>query len=293
VADQHQLEVLRQGPDAWNTWRKQHPRTQPDLSHATLSYATLFDANLSSADLSFANFSSANLSSANLILATVGWTQFGDNDLRTVRGLETVKHAGPSYIGTDTIYRSQGDIPEAFLRKAGIPEDFLTYMRSLVNHPIEYYICLISHSSRDQDFADQLYTDLQSKGVRCWFTLVDMKIGDEIRIRIDESIRLFDKLLLVLSEHSLSSSWVKKEVETAFDKEARTNRLVLFPLRLDDTVMQTEQAWAADIRRMRYIGDFCKWKHHDNYQKALTRLLRDLQAETPPEGSTTYQKPPS
>jgi len=114
-----------------------------------------------------------------------------------------------------------------------------------------------------------------------------MKIGDEIRIRIDESIRLFDKLLLVLSEHSLSSSWVKKEVETAFDKEARTNRLVLFPLRLDDTVMQTEQAWAADIRRMRYIGDFCKWKHHDNYQKALTRLLRDLQPGTPPKESTT------
>ena len=46
-----------------------------------------------------------------------------------------------------------------------------------------------------------------------------MKIGDEIRPRIDESIRVHDKLLLVLSESSLASTWVKKEVETAFEKK--------------------------------------------------------------------------
>jgi hypothetical protein len=57
------------------------------------------------------------------------------------------------------------------------------------------------------------------------------------------------------------------------------HRLVLFPVRLDDVVMQTSQAWAADIRRMRHIGDFRGWKHHDEYQKALDRLLRDLKAQ--------------
>src|SRR5260370_17831924 len=71
VADQHQLEVLRQGPDAWNTWRKQHPRTQPYLNHATLSYATLFHANLTSADLSFPNFTKPNPTTPNPILPTV------------------------------------------------------------------------------------------------------------------------------------------------------------------------------------------------------------------------------
>ncbi len=126
--------------------------------------------------------------------------------------------------------------------------------------------------------AERLYADLQSKGVRCWFAPHDMRIGDEIRPRIDESIRIHDKLLLVLSESSLASTWVKKEVETAFEQEAQQNKLVLFPIRLDDTVMHTSQAWAADIRRTRHIGDFTRWKDHDEYQKAFARLLRDLQA---------------
>ncbi len=106
-----------------------------------------------------------------------------------------------------------------------------------------------------------------------------MRIGDEIRPRIDESIRMHDKLLLVLSESSLTSTWVKKEVETAFENEAQQQKLVLFPVRLDDTVMHTPQAWAADIRRMRHIGDFTHWKDHDEYQKVFARLVRDLQAQ--------------
>ena len=90
---------------------------------------------------------------------------------------------------------------------------------------------------------------------------------------------MHDKLLLVLSESSLASTWVKKEVETAFEQEALQNKLVLFPIRLDETVMQTSQAWAADIRRMRHIGDFTHWKDHDAYQIVFARLLRDLQAQ--------------
>src|SRR5579864_9226430 len=81
-----------------------------------------------------------------------------------------------------------------------------------------------------------------------------------------------------LSENSVESMWVEKEVETAFEKEAQQNRFVLFPVRLDNTVMQTTQAWAADIRRTRHIGDFRNWKNHDEYQKSFYRLLRDLKA---------------
>jgi hypothetical protein len=43
--------------------------------------------------------------------------------------------------------------------------------------------------------------------------------------------------------------------------------------------MKIENGWPADIRRSRNIGDFKKWKTHDTYQKAFSRLLRDLQAE--------------
>lgn len=84
------------------------------------------------------------------------------------------------------------------------------------------------------------------------------------------------RLTVLLSEHSVNSVWVEKEVETAFEKERQQNRIVLFPIRLDDAVMETKQAWAADIRRTRHIGDFRDWKDPDSYKKAFERLLRCL-----------------
>jgi len=106
-----------------------------------------------------------------------------------------------------------------------------------------------------------------------------MKIGDKIWDRLDRTIRIHDKLLLILSEHSIDSDWVEKEVETAFEKERQNpGKTVLFPIRLDGAVMETNKAWAADIRRTRHIGDFTNWKNHDSYKKAFDRLLRDLKA---------------
>ena len=128
----------------------------------------------------------------------------------------------------------------------------------------------------------RLYPDLQAKGVRCWYAPEDLKIGDKFRTRIDEAIRIHDKLLLILSENSVRSTWVETEVETAFERERRESRTVLFPIRIDDSVMQTEAAWAAEIRRTRHIGDFRNWKDHDSFQQAFERLLRDLKSDAQP-----------
>ena len=314
MADQKQLDILKQGVVAWNEWRGEHLGVRPDLiganlrgaklnnanfshanlSHATLSAATLYRATLSSADLSTADLSDVNLraatlshatlnnatlSHADLGNATVGYTSFVDVDLSVVKNLETVRHQAPSSIGIDTIYRSQGKIPEAFLRGAGVPDSFLEYMRSLVGNPIDYYSCFISYSSKDQAFAERLYADLQSKGVRCWYAPEDMDIGDKIRPRIEESIRLYDKLLLVLSEYSIASHWVAYEVERALNKEPQGKPNVLYPIRVDDAIMETKADWADDIKSTRHIGDFTLWKNHDDYQKAFDRLLRALKAK--------------
>ena len=50
---------------------------------------------------------------------------------------------------------------------------------------------------------------------------------------------------------------------------------VLFPIRLDDTVMKTKEAWAAKLRA-RLIGDFQRWKDHDAYKESFERMVRDL-----------------
>jgi hypothetical protein len=202
-------------------------------------------------------------------------TVFGATNLTAVRGLETCLHLSASTLDHRTLELS-GPLPLAFLRSCGLPDALIDYLPPLLNEPLQFYSCFISYASTDHAFAERLYADLQNKGVRCWFAPKDMQIGDEFRSRIDASIHLHDRLLLILSEHSIKSRWVQKEVETAFEKEAKENRRVLFPLRLDDAIMDMIVGWAADIRRQRHIGDFTRWKDHDAYQQAFTTLLRDL-----------------
>jgi uncharacterized protein YjbI with pentapeptide repeats len=255
-----------------------------NLRRSRLNGADLYEANLSKAilreaDLLEARIDRANLNGADFFEVALGRTSFGDVDLSEVSGLDKIYHNGPSYIDIQTLLRSKYAIPEIFLRGIGVPDTFITYFASLSGEAIQYYSCFISYSTKDEAFAQPLYADLQDNGVRCWFAPEDMKIGDEIRPRIDQSIRLHDKLLVVLSEHSIGSDWVEDEVETAIEEERKRKRTVLFPIRLDEAVMETREAWAAKIRRTRHIGDFSHWNDHDSYQEAFERLLRDLKAE--------------
>jgi hypothetical protein len=250
------------------------------LQYADFTEADLIGANLSGTDLYSVNFNNANLTNANFTDASIGWTTFAKSNLSRVIGLETVKHSYPSSIGIEVLYISGGQIPEVFLRGCGMPEEFITYARSLTTTPIEFYSCFISYSSKDQEFAERLYADLQAKGVRVWFAPHDLPIGARIRPAIDESIHLHDKLLLVLSKHSVSSQWVEQEVETALAKEReQEGRTVLFPIRIDDAVMESKAGWPTLLKNTRNVGDFTRWKEHDSYWRAFDRLLRDLKAE--------------
>ena len=137
----------------------------------------------------------------------------------------------------------------------------------------------ISYSSKDDAFARHLYADLQSNHVRCWFAPEDLKIGDRIRTGIDEAVRVHDKLLLILSKSSVTNGWVEREVKAAMAKKRKEKRTMLFPVRVDKAVFESPFDWATEIRHERNIGDFTRWKDHDEYQKVFERLLRNLKAQ--------------
>ena len=68
--------------------------------------------------------------------------------------------------------------------------------------PIEFYSCFISYSTKNQKFADRLDANLQENGVRCWFAPHNIQGGKKIHEQIDEAIRVYDRLLLILSDHA-------------------------------------------------------------------------------------------
>lgn len=265
-----------------------------DLRGAILIEADLNGAHLSAADLTGTHLTGTHLTGANLRRAHLSGaifyeTTLGNTDLTNTMGLDSCRHDGPSTIDHRTIMRSW-PLPLPFLRGCGLPDNLIAYLPSLLNEPLQFFSCFISYSSCDQEFSERLYADLQNKGVRCWYAPEDMKIGDEFRSRIDQAIHVHDRLLLILSEHLVASHWVQKEVETAFEKEGREKRLVLFPVRLDGAVIESTVGWAADVRRQRHIGDFTRWKDHDAYQKSFARLLRDLKPEAQEEQGKSPRK---
>ena len=318
MANPEHVEILKQGFEVWNRWRDKNPGILCDLGGADLHEANLRGANLHGADLyganlrradlvgidlgeaglHRANLHEANLRGANLREAylhgadlknAICWnTIFADVDLSETKNLDSVDHLGPSTIGIDTLYKSKGNIPEAFLRGCGVPDQMIEYAKSLTGSPIEYYSCFISYSSKDEEFARRVHNDMQAAGVRCWFAPHDIQAGKKIHKQIDDAIRVYDKLLLILSPNSMNSNWVGSEIIRAKKKEDRQDSQMLFPVGI--VPYQKIQDWeffdsdsgrdlAREIREY-FIPDFSLWKSdHDAYSKAFERLLRDLKAE--------------
>jgi hypothetical protein len=279
---------------------------QTNFEQAEMRRTKLVDTKLQRTRLQRAFLSGVDFAGADFTETYVGYTVFADLDFSAAKGLDHVQHRGPSTIGIDTIYKSKGKIPDDFLVGCGVPDDLIGYIKSIAG-AIQYYSCFISHSTKDQEFADRLYADLQAKGVRCWFAPHDIRGGQKIHEQIDDAIRLHDKLLLILSEDSMSSDWVQTEIAKARKREAQEKRQMLFPVALVPYDLPPHEAqkrrspgapekpvtikdWecfdadrgkdsAREVREY-FIPDFSNWKDHDSYQKAFQGLVSDLKAES-------------
>ena len=270
-----------------------------DLTYADLNQANLCRANVANADLSYANLSEADLtgvdfkhsdfSESDLTRAEMWFTILADCDLSNVRGLDSIKHFGPSTVGIDTIYKSEGRITQSFLRGCGAPESFITQVHSLVSaeRGIQFYSCFVSYSSKDEEFTRRLYGRMRDAHLRVWFAPKDMPGGKKLHEVIDEAIRAYDKLLIVLSEASLKSEWVITELRKARKAERQSGKRKLFPVRLVD--FERLRDWecfdadsgndlAVELREY-FIPDFSHWQEHDQFEDAFARLLQALRAD--------------
>ena len=310
------LAKLLDGVEAWNQWRRRNPHIRPNLREADLSRADLSGANLAGAHLGEVNFFSANLNGASLRGAnlngvnlseadlngadlTGAWAAralFVNLDLSGATGLDAMVHSGPSTLGIDTIYKSNGKIPHSFLRGCGVPEALITFMPSLVaaQSGIEYHSIFISYATEDHDFAERISVDLEANGFRCWLAPHNTQNDEWMRDHMDYAIQMQDKLLLILSKNSMNSPWVKAEVEKAYERGVKENRRVLYPIGLcpveelaewEGSNPATGKDSAREIGRY-FIPSFDSWTDHYTYRQVFTVFLRDLQSNMVPTRSS-------
>ncbi len=98
MANNQQIDLLKQGAQAWNAWRAEQTEASVDLSGgalrglgldgADLSGADLRNADLRGANLSGANLTAARLEGANLFKAIIDGADLNEADLRGVKFLQ-------------------------------------------------------------------------------------------------------------------------------------------------------------------------------------------------------------
>jgi hypothetical protein len=157
------LKTLRQGVDAWNAWRKQHPEVQPDLSGADLSGADLSGADLSEADLVGADLSGAHLNRANLLEADLRRANLSGADLHEAfLGGAHLNRANLSGAFLGAAFLGAADLSRAHLNRANLSGANLIYA-SLVG----------------ADITNAHLTGCRIYGVSAW----GLKLSDETRQR--------------------------------------------------------------------------------------------------------------
>ena len=274
---------------------------EANLNHANLKEADLRESNLTGASLLGAyledtNFIRATLNAVDFTSGVFAYSIFDENDLSTTFGLETGVHELPSHIGNNTIQKSKGKIPIAFLRGCGLSDVDIEYAKlanpDLTAHEISEITerifdlketqaiqiskLFISYSHANSDFADRLEEKLNKDGIRFWRDIHDATAG-RLEKQIDRAIRQNPTVLLVLSEHSTNSDWVEHEARLARKLEKELGRDVLCPIALDDSWKSCN--WPERIKEqiMEYnILDFSNWEDDGKFDKMFKKLIDGL-----------------
>jgi len=92
----------------------------------------------------------------------------------------------------------------------------------------------ISYSHQDADFVDQLALQLVAHKVNVWIDRWELNVGDSLLSKVQEAIGGASALLVVLSQASVSSEWVKKEVNAGLLRELEEKRVIVLPVLVEN-----------------------------------------------------------
>jgi hypothetical protein len=127
-------------------------------------------------------------------------------------------------------------------------------------------VAFISHSSKDKPFVRKLAADLVASGVKVWIDEQNILVGDSIPEKIAQGLAESDFFLIVVSNNSVNSAWVKRELNSAIVHEIERRKVTILPIKLDDVAMP-------DTINDKLYADFSH-----SYEDGLEELIRSIKA---------------
>jgi len=140
-------------------------------------------------------------------------------------------------------------------------------LENAITRKIPKSTLFISHSNLDKPFVRKLVEELsKDNSIKLWIDEKEISAGDDIQRTITSTLRReSDFLLLVISEHSTTSSWVQFEVSQFISSKEGKNIIPLivskehrFPKPIDDLITRLkyldftdETKWQANIQDLK------------------------------------------
>lgn len=88
----------------------------------------------------------------------------------------------------------------------------------------------ISHNYNDKPLARKIARALNMYGVETWIDEAEIRVGDSLIKKISEGIEHVDYLIALISQSSINSEWVNRELDIAINKEIENKRVIVLPV---------------------------------------------------------------
>lgn len=137
----------------------------------------------------------------------------------------------------------------------------------------------LSHSHADKSFVDKIASDLRKGGYYVWTDDAEIKIGDSLIDKIREGINKVAYVGAVISKNSISSEWVKREIEIALTQEIEGKKVKVLPILLDNV----------DLPGFLLGKKFADFRDERLYDFSLNEIKRRLD-ETPSKKTVLSSK---
>ena len=88
----------------------------------------------------------------------------------------------------------------------------------------------ISHNYKDKPMARKIANELDKYGIKVWIDESEIRLGDSLIEKIKDGLDHMDFLIALISENSVQSEWVKKELDIAMNKEIDGKKVITIPI---------------------------------------------------------------
>lgn len=139
----------------------------------------------------------------------------------------------------------------------------------------------VSHATADGLIAERIANGLQALGYTSWYAEWDLKAGDSIVTKIEAALSACDVLLVVLSQRSVASSWVNRELNSVLVKQLRGEQVLVVPVLIEPCEIPPI---LDDIKRVDLEGDFESgflkiWDAIRSHREQIARQARPAPAK--------------